>query len=91
MGNTQGVKIAAKKPAAKSELVIPDVLTQALKKDRKALETFENFSYSRRKDYVEWITSAKTEATRDKRLATAVEWLAEGKSRNWKYEKETKK
>jgi uncharacterized protein YdeI (YjbR/CyaY-like superfamily) len=89
--NENGIKIAAKKPAAKLDLVIPDVLTQALKKDRKAHETFENFSYSRRKDYVEWITDAKTEATRDKRLATAIEWLAEGKSRNWKYEKETKK
>jgi len=35
---------------------------------------------------VEWVTEAKTEETRDKRLATAVEWIAEGKGRNWKYE-----
>ncbi len=90
--NEKGIKIAAKKPAAvRSDLVVPEILAQALKKNPKASETFENFSYSRRKDYVEWITSAKTDATREKRLATAIEWLSEGKSRNWKYEKEAKK
>jgi uncharacterized protein YdeI (YjbR/CyaY-like superfamily) len=57
----------------------------SLKKDKKALDTFESFSYSHRKEYVEWITEAKTEATRMKRLKTAIEWLGEGKSRNWKY------
>ncbi|MBY0572240.1 MAG: YdeI/OmpD-associated family protein, partial [Undibacterium sp.] len=46
----------------------------------------EAFSYSKKKDYVVWYTEAKTDATRDKRLAQTVEWLAEGKSRNWKYE-----
>ena len=42
-------------------------------------------SYTNRKDYLEWITEAKQEATREKRIATALEWLAEGKPRNWKY------
>jgi len=49
------------------------------------LASFDNFSYSHKKEYVEWITEAKTEATRQRRLATSVEWLAEGKARNWKY------
>jgi hypothetical protein len=52
------------------------------------LATFEGFSDSKRKDYVEWITEAKREATRDMRMVTAMEWLAEGKPRNWKYMKE---
>ena len=47
---------------------------------------FDAFSYSKKKDYIEWITEAKTEATRNKRLATTLEWVAEGKARNWKYE-----
>ena len=51
-------------------------------KNKKALEAFERFSPSHRKEYVEWITDAKTEDTRNKRLATAVEWIAEGKPRN---------
>jgi uncharacterized protein YdeI (YjbR/CyaY-like superfamily) len=57
----------------------------ALRKNEQAAETFKNFSDGKRKDYVEWVVEAKTEATRAKRLATAVQWLSEGKSRNWKY------
>jgi uncharacterized protein YdeI (YjbR/CyaY-like superfamily) len=49
--------------------------------------TFEGFPPGHRREYVEWITEAKTDATRQRRLATAVEWLAEGKPRNWKYMK----
>ncbi len=75
-----------KKKVAK-EVVVPDYFLNALKRNRKASATFEAFPYSKRKDYVEWITEAKTDETRKKRLATALEWLAEGKSRNWKYEK----
>jgi uncharacterized protein YdeI (YjbR/CyaY-like superfamily) len=67
-------------------LVIPDYVTKALKKDKKALATFEAFAPSHRKEYVEWITEAKTEETRNKRIATMMELLAEGKSRNWKYQ-----
>jgi uncharacterized protein YdeI (YjbR/CyaY-like superfamily) len=86
--NDEGVKIQ-RKPAAKEkkELSIPDYFMKALKKDKKALKTFENFSYSHKKEYVEWVTEAKTEETRNKRLSTAVEWMAEGKGRNWKYVK----
>ena len=84
--NDKGVKVEKKKPAAKKELVVPDYLTAALRKNKAAQKTFENFPYSCKKEYVEWITEAKTEPTRDKRLATTIEWLAEGKRRNWKYE-----
>jgi hypothetical protein len=86
--NEKGVKIP-RKPAAngKKELAVPAVLTAALKKNRAARHTFENFPYSCKKEYVEWIAEAKTDATRDKRLATTMEWLSEGKRRNWKYEK----
>ena len=51
----------------------------------RAHATFENFSTSKKREYVEWLTEAKTPATRARRLETAVEWIAEGKSRNWKY------
>ena len=50
-----------------------------------ASATFEKFSPSHRREYVEWITEAKTPATRTRRLEQAVEWIAEGKPRNWKY------
>jgi uncharacterized protein YdeI (YjbR/CyaY-like superfamily) len=85
--NEKGIKTPQKKPTEKRELVVPDILKNALAKNKKAKERFDNFSYSHRKEYVEWITEAKTEPTREKRLATTIEWLAEGKSRNWKYEK----
>ena len=84
--NENGVKVEKKKPAAKKELVIPDYLTAALKKNKAAQKTFEGFPYSCKKEYVEWITEAKTEPTREKRLAKTIEWLSEGKRRNWKYE-----
>lgn len=65
--------------------MVPDDLQQALKKNRAAHAVFEKFSPTNRREYVEWLEDAKTQATRDKRLATAVEWIAEGKIRNWKY------
>jgi uncharacterized protein YdeI (YjbR/CyaY-like superfamily) len=87
--NEKGIKVEKKKPAAaaKKELVIPDILVTALKNNKAAQATFESFPPSCKKEYVEWITEAKTEPTREKRLATTLEWLAEGKKRNWKYEK----
>jgi uncharacterized protein YdeI (YjbR/CyaY-like superfamily) len=61
-------------------------LMAALKKDKAAAAVFAKFSASARKEYVEWIVEAKREETRAKRLAQAVEWIAEGKQRNWKYQ-----
>lgn len=84
--NEKGVKVA-KKPVERKELVVPDDLIGALKQNKKAKTAFDKFGYSHKKEYIEWITEAKTEATRNKRLATTVEWLSEGKGRNWKYEK----
>jgi uncharacterized protein YdeI (YjbR/CyaY-like superfamily) len=85
--NEQGVKVAKPKKAKKPERAVPDDFRAALKKNKKALATFEAFSPSHRREYVEWIVDAKQEATRQKRLAQAIEWLAEGKSRHWKYQR----
>ena len=79
----------SRKKAAK-KFKVPDYLTAALKKNKKARATFEGFSPSNRNDYVEWVVDAKQEATRAKRLSTAIEWMAEGKPRNWKYMKNWK-
>lgn len=85
--NEKGIKVEKKVTLAKDrkELVVPEVLEAALKKNKKAAEVFYNFSYSHKKEYIEWITDAKTDSTRDKRLAQTIEWLNEGKERNWKY------
>ncbi|HTG14243.1 MAG TPA: YdeI/OmpD-associated family protein [Blastocatellia bacterium] len=78
---------AVARTTEKKELEVPDYFTAALKKNKKALATFEQFNYTNKKDYLDWITEAKTDETRKKRLETAIEWMSEGKSRNWKYMK----
>ncbi|CAN5224411.1 hypothetical protein BH20ACI2_BH20ACI2_07840 [soil metagenome] len=85
--NEKGIKVPKKTAAPKKELVVPEILNEALARNEKAAEIFNAFPYSCKKEYVEWITEAKTEPTREKRLATTIEWLSEGKKRNWKYEK----
>ncbi len=70
----------------KKEVPVPADLVAALKQNKRAAQTFTQFSPSHRKEYVMWITEAKREETRAKRLATALEWLAEGKARYWKYD-----
>jgi uncharacterized protein YdeI (YjbR/CyaY-like superfamily) len=65
---------------------VPDDLAAALKKNRKAAAVFDGFSNTNRREYIEWITQAKRAETREKRLAQTLEWLAEGKPRNWKYQ-----
>jgi uncharacterized protein YdeI (YjbR/CyaY-like superfamily) len=86
--NEAGVKSPARaKPVAKKAVAVPDDLARALKKNTKARATFEGFSPSQRREYIEWIVEAKREETRQRRLETAIEWLAEGKQRNWKYMK----
>ena len=69
----------------KTEIAVPDYFAEVLESEPKALETFQNFSPSHKREYLEWITEAKTEATREKRIATAIDWLIEGKTRHWKY------
>ncbi|HMS34835.1 MAG TPA: YdeI/OmpD-associated family protein [Ignavibacteria bacterium] len=83
--NEEGVKVIKPKSAHKGEIKVPEYLLSELKKNKKAYVTFNSFSPAHRREYVEWITEAKTETTRKKRLDTAIEWMKDGKSRNWKY------
>jgi hypothetical protein len=87
--NEEGVKSPQPKAQRRSadELEVPAYITTALKKNKNAWETWKGFAYSHRKEYVEWITEAKTDATRQRRIATMLEWVGEGKQRNWKYMK----
>jgi len=82
--NDAGIKVEKKKPIKKA-LIIPPYFIKALKTNKAAQKTFDAFSYSNQKEYVTWITEAKTETTRTSRMATAPVWMAEGKIRNWKY------
>lgn len=84
--NDNGVKVV-RKPVSKikAPLKPPAYFVAALKKNKQAKATYDSFSYSHKKEYLQWITEAKTEATRDRRLAQAIEWMAAGKARNWKY------
>jgi uncharacterized protein YdeI (YjbR/CyaY-like superfamily) len=70
----------------KPEMPVPDDLRAALDSDAKAASTFDAFPPGCRREYVEWVIEAKRPETRSKRIAQAVEWMAEGKRRNWKYE-----
>lgn len=84
--NDEGVKVVRRtvpKPMPKA----PAAFLEALRENRKARAAYEAFTPSHRREYLEWITEARTDATRDRRIATTIEWLAEGKSRNWKYER----
>lgn len=85
--NEQAVRPKRRPKHPKKPLKVPPYLTAALKKNKKALTTFESFPPSHQREYVEWITEAKREETRERRLATALEWMAEGKAMNWKYAK----
>jgi uncharacterized protein YdeI (YjbR/CyaY-like superfamily) len=86
--NEEDKKVPAKASAQESkELQVPDFFQEALQQDAAAAAGFEKFSRSQRKEYVDWLLDAKSEATRNKRLATALEWIGEGKIRNWKYVK----
>ncbi|WEK21115.1 MAG: YdeI/OmpD-associated family protein [Candidatus Pedobacter colombiensis] len=83
--NKEGKKVPKKTTAIKTEIQIPDYFKDCLSASPLAQQHFEKFSYSQKKEYLEWITEAKTEQTREKRLTTAIEWISEGKYRNWKY------
>ena len=81
---TKSIQRVAK--PARGEAAIPEALAIALKTNKTAAAKFSRMSTSCRREYAEWIDSAKREETRARRVATALEWIAEGKSRNWKYE-----
>ncbi|SMO52528.1 Uncharacterized conserved protein YdeI, YjbR/CyaY-like superfamily, DUF1801 family [Chryseobacterium rhizoplanae] len=76
-----------KAPPSKTEMEVPDYFQSALDARPETLEVFEKASPSFRKEYISWITEAKTETTRNKRMEQSLEWIAEGKGRNWKYER----
>jgi uncharacterized protein YdeI (YjbR/CyaY-like superfamily) len=80
-------KPASKRAAVVKSTTTPDYFLTALKKNKKAMSFFEGFSPSAKKEYIEWLEGAKTEATRNKRMADAIEWISEGKQRHWKYQK----
>ena len=84
--NDEGVVVPKPKKAPKPEAKVPAELTAALARNRKAGAQFTAFSPSHRREYIEWIDDAKREETKAKRVAQAVEWIAEGKGRNWKYQ-----
>ncbi len=87
--NKEGARPAAstRTRAPKPEAEVPDDLAAALRKNAAARRVFEAFPPSHRREYIEWITEAKTEATRTRRLQSALEMMAEGRDRNWKYRK----
>jgi uncharacterized protein YdeI (YjbR/CyaY-like superfamily) len=78
--------MAGRSPASKPEAKIPPDFASALRKSKAAAASFKDFSPSCRREYIDWIEGAKREETRAKRIATAVDWIAEGKQRNWKYQ-----
>ena len=83
--NDEDVKLPPRPKKQKAPIVVPKYFKDALSKNKKALSVFWNFSPSNKREYIEWLTEAKIEETRLKRLATAIKWIAEGKLRNWKY------
>jgi bacteriocin resistance YdeI/OmpD-like protein/uncharacterized protein DUF1801 len=85
--NDDGVAVARKRKAAPKPVRVPADLAAGLKKNKKAQVAFADFSPSHKREYVEWITEAKRAGTRAQRLTQSIAWIAEGKSRNWKYER----
>jgi hypothetical protein len=85
--NDDGVKPPRSAKSAKPPVTTPPDLMAALKRSPRALAAFKAFSPSHKREYVEWITAAKAADTRARRVAQAREWIAAGKSRNWRYQK----
>lgn len=85
--NEDNIKLPAKAKNAVEEMAVPEILASALAANKAADKVFKSFPPGKRKDYIVWINEAKTETTREKRTQQAVEWIAEGKGKNWKYEK----
>ena len=84
--NVDGVKVENRKTPT-AALPVPPELAAALAKNKKAQAAFEAMPPSHQREYNEWIGEAKREETRASRVKQAIEWIAGGKARNWKYEK----
>jgi uncharacterized protein YdeI (YjbR/CyaY-like superfamily) len=85
--NDEGITVSRPKKAPKPEAKVPAELKAALVKNKKAVATWEAFPPSHRREYIQWIDEAKRPETKEKRVAQTVEWVAEGKGRNWKYQR----
>jgi len=85
--NESGIKEPKKAAAPKAELPVPADFDSLLRGNLAAMDNFEKFSPSKKREYLEWFAEAKSEDTRQKRIDQALEWIAEGKSRNWKYQR----
>jgi len=85
--NEEGINAVREKTRPNVAIPMPPELEAGLAKNKKARATFEAFPPGQQREYVEWIATAKRAETRATRLASALEWLTEGKRRNWKYEK----
>lgn len=85
--NEAGIKETKAPAAPKAEIAMPADFNDLLSGSPQALENFFNFSPSKKREYLEWITESKSDATRQKRMEQALEWISEGKSRHWKYQK----
>jgi uncharacterized protein YdeI (YjbR/CyaY-like superfamily) len=85
--NEHGVTAKAPKETRETVTKTPDALAAALKKNPRAKKAWDAFAPSHRKEYAAWIAEAKQDATRTRRVEQAMAWMAEGKSRNWKYQR----
>ncbi|GAB5416211.1 MAG: hypothetical protein Crog4KO_12050 [Crocinitomicaceae bacterium] len=85
-----GEKLSNTPKKEPKRLKMPNAMMDALNENVIAKSTFENFSQSNKNDYIEWIADAKTDTTRTRRIVQMMEWLEEGKPRNWKYMKKYK-
>jgi uncharacterized protein YdeI (YjbR/CyaY-like superfamily) len=85
--NDAGITVKRSKSGAKPDAKVPKELAAALAKNKKAAAEFEKFPPGQKREYCSWVSEAKREETKAKRVAQAIEWIAEGKTRNWKYER----
>ena len=83
--NDDGVKLPPRKVKEKTQIVVPDYLKKVLSTNKTASEGFEKLSPSHQREYIAWITEAKTAQTRERRMDKALQWIVEGKGRNWQY------
>lgn len=84
--NDKGVKVVRRTAPRKAPKVPADFM-KLLRGRKDTLAAFTGFSPSHQREYLEWFAEAKTAETRERRMATALEWISDGKGRNWKYEK----
>lgn len=85
--NEAGVKSPRGKTIPRSALVVPPAFAKALARAKKARQQFEAFAPSHQREYLEWIQDCKRPETQLRRIEQAIEWLAEGRTRNWKLQR----